>query len=278
MNSGASSDPFILRENERPDGWNNGKGYSDVNNRTMRSNSVDTAKKNLILITAGDSNMTSVAPSAYTATNATVIDNLNMYDGAIYAASEPLLSACYYTAFGPGGLTLRIADTFVPVFDRVICCPCAVGGSTSTMWAAGGILYSRIGVVVKRLAARGITTQTLNCTFVLIYQIGANDHGITQAQFIANVRQTVAKAKDDGFSGKIFIPQYSRLNNATDATIRAAQTTLIDSVTYFDGGDIDAITATASNLQADNTHLSSAGQAAVAAQYKTKMSATGAPF
>jgi hypothetical protein len=278
--SGSSSDPFILSESWRPDAWNNGTGYLNVSSRTMRSNSVDTTKNNLILITAGDSNMASVGPSAYTVTNSTVVDNLNMYDGAIYAATEPLLSSTYFTAFGPGGITARVADAFIPTFDRVICCPCSVGGSTTTMWAAGGVLYDRIPVVMRRLAARGITPDTTNCTFGMIYQIGANDNGAgtSQAAFEANVAQTVARAVDAGFSGKIWIPQYSRLAGSTSATVRAAQAALIDSITYFDGGDIDAITATASNLQADNTHFSTAGQAAVATQYKTQMSATGAPF
>jgi hypothetical protein len=133
---------------------------------------------------------------------------------------------------------------------------------------------------MRRLAARGITPETTNCTFGMIYQIGANDNGAgtSQADFEANVAQTVARAVDAGFSGRVWIPQYSRLAGSTSATVRAAQAALIDSVTYFDGGDIDAITATASNLQADNTHFSAAGQAAVATQYKTKMSATGAPF
>jgi hypothetical protein len=246
----------------------------------MRSNSVDTSKKNLILITAGDSNMASVGPSAYTVTNSTVVDNLNIYDGAIYAAADPLLGAMYFTGFGPGGITARVADAFIPTFDRVICCPCSVGGSTAAMWAAGGILYNRLPVVMKRLAARGITPATTNCTFGLIYQIGANDTGAgtSQASFQASVVQTIAKAKDAGFSGRIWIPQYSRLAGSTSSAVRAAQSALIDGVNYFDGGDIDAITATASNLQADNTHFSTAGQAAVATQYKTKMSAAGAPF
>jgi hypothetical protein len=278
--NGTSSDPFILSESWRPDAWNNGTGYLDISSRTMRSNSVDTSKKNLILITAGDSNMASVGPAAYTITNSTVVDNLNMYDGAIYAASEPLLSSTYFTSFGPGGITARVADAFIPTFDRVICCPCAVGGSTTAMWAAGGVLYGRLAVVIKRLAARGITPATTNCTFALIYQIGANDTGAgtSQATFQANALQTIAKATDAGFSGRIFIPQYSRLAGATSSAVRAAQAALVDGVARFDGGDIDAITATGSNLQADNTHFSTAGQAAIATQYKTKMSATGAPL
>lgn len=281
MISGASSDPFILVESSRADAWNNGQGYADVSSRTMRSNSVDTTKKNLLLITAGDSNMASVGPAAYTVTNSTVVDNLNMYDGAIYAAAEPLLGSTYFTAFGPGGISARVADAFISTFDRVICCPCAVGGSTAAMWAAGGVLYNRIPVIMRRLSARGITPATTNCTFALIYQIGANDTGAgtSQAAFQASVGQTIAKARDAGFSGRIFIPQYSRLSGSTSSAVRAAQLALIDNPNnIFDGGDIDAITATGSNLQADNTHFSTAGQAAVATQYKTKMSATGAPY
>ena len=175
----------------------------------------DSSKRNFTLITAGDSNMTSVGPAAFTPTNSSVIDNLSIYDGAIYAAADPLLGHTL-SPLGNGGIAAQLADKFVPAFDRVICAPCAVGGSTTAMWAAGGVLYNRLAVTIKRLAARGITP--LNCTFALIYQIGANEHGVTSAAFQANVAQTVAKAKDAGFNGRIFIPIYSIISNAADAT------------------------------------------------------------
>jgi len=281
MVGGTSTDPFVLLESPRSDGWNNNSGYSDAHLRTLRSlQTVDTTKKNLILITSGDSNMASVGPSAYTVVNTTVNDNLNIYDGAMYGAADPLLSSTYFPSFGTGGITAQVADKFITAttFDRVICVPCSVGGSTTTMWAAGGVLYNRLAVVMRRLAARDITPATTNCTFAIINQIGANEHGVLQATYQANVAQTINKAKDAGFVGRVFISQYSRLSGSTDATIRAAQAALVDGVTYFDGGDIDAITAVGANVQADNTHMSTAGQAAAATNYKTKMSASGAPF
>ncbi|MET4210534.1 sialate O-acetylesterase [Bradyrhizobium sp. LA2.1] len=281
--SALSNDPFVLTENSRADAWNNNAGYSDTSARTLRSlQSVDTSKKNLILITAGDSNMASVGPSAYSVVNTSTNDNLNVYNGAIYGSSDPMLSATYFPAYGSGGISAQVADKFITAgtFDRVIVVPLAVGGSTAAMWAAGGALYNRIPVAMARLAARGITPSTTNCTFALLFQIGANDTGAgtSQASFQASITQSIARALGAGFSGRIFIPQYSRLSGGTSATIRAAQSALIDNVTIFDGGDIDAITATGSNLQADSTHFSTSGQTAVATQYKTKMTATGAPF
>lgn len=275
-----SNDPFVLTENYRSDQWQNNTGYFDVSTKTIRSSVLNTSQKNMILITAGDSNMASVGPSAFTPVNASSVDNLNIYDGANYAAADPLLGSTYGSSLGVGGISARIADAFVTAttFPRVIVVPCAVGGSTTTMWSAGGPLYSRLAVAMARLAARGITPQTTNVTFALIYQIGANEHGIAQASYQANVAQTIAKVKDAGFSGRVFIPLYSRLSGSTDATIRAAQAALVDNVNYFSGGDIDAVTATGSNLQADNTHLSAAGQAAAATAIYNAMNATGAPF
>lgn len=273
-----SNDPFVLGENYRSDGWLNNQGYADVSGKTIRSSVLNTAQKNLILITAGDSNMASVGPSGFTPTNASVVDNFNIYDGANYAAVDPLLGQTL-SSLGNGGIAARVADQIVTAasFPRVIVVPCAVGGSTSAMWAAGGVLYGRLNVVMARLAARGITPATTNVTFALVYQIGANEHGIAQATFQANVAQTIAKAKDAGFSGRVFIPKYSIAANAADATIVAAQTALVDNVNYFDGGNIDSLTG-GTNRQADGTHLTAAGQASAATLIYNAIHASGAPF
>jgi lysophospholipase L1-like esterase len=273
-----SNDPFLLSENYVSGQWNNNQGYADVSAKSIRSSILNTSQKNLILITAGDSNMASVGPSGFTPTNASVVDNFNIYDGANYAAIDPLLGQTL-SPLGNGGIAARVADAVVTraTFPRVIVVPCAVGGSTTTMWAAGGVLYSRLNVVMARLAGRGITPSTTNVTFALVYQIGANEHGIAQATFQANVAQTIAKVKDAGFVGRVFIPQYTR-NSGTDATIRAAQLALVDNVTYFDGGDIDAITATGANLQGDGVHLTAAGQALAGTAIESKMHASGSPF
>ncbi len=274
----ASDDPFVLSENTRNDAPSNNAGYSDVSGKTIRSSVLNTAQKNLILITAGDSNMASAGPSAFTPVNATVVDNFNIYDGANYAAVDPLLGQTG-SSLGSGGIAGRLADKFVTAgtFPRVIIVPCAVGGSTTTMWAAGGVLYNRLNVAVARLAARGITPATTNVTFAIVYQIGANEHGIAQATFQANVAQTIAKAQDGGFSGRVFIPSYSMISNVTDATIVAAQAALVDGVDYFAGGDIDSLTG-GTNRQGDGTHLTAIGQASAATLIYNAMISSGTPF
>lgn len=275
---GASNDPYLLRENARPDGLYNNWGYNDPSGKAVRSQTLNTAQANLILITAGDSNMASVGPSAFTPTNSSVVDEINMYNGVIYAAVDPLLGPTI-SSLGPGGLSARVADQIISAgsFARVIIAPCAVGGSTTTMWAAGGPLYTRVPVLMARLAALGITPSTPNVTFAMVYQIGANEHGIAQATFQANYTQMVVKAQNAGFVGRVFVPEYSILANVADTTIEAAEAALVDNVTYFFGGNIDSLTGS-TNRQADGTHLTTAGQASASTLIYNAMHASGAPF
>lgn len=278
MRGGSSNDPFVLIENLRSDNPNNNAGVQDVNGRTLRSQTVNTGIRNLILLNYGCSNGAGVAPGTYTPANGAVLDNLNIYDGAIYAATNPLLS-CNTSGLGNGNVMTILGDLLISngIFDRVILVPCAIGGTTTTNWAAGGVHYNRINVAMLRLRERGITPSTSGCTFALVHFCGENEHGIAQATYQANVVQNTAKIRDVGFSGRIFVNKQTILANITDATIRAAQTALVDNVTYWAGGDIDALTG-AINRQVDGTHLTATGQSSAATLIYNAMHASGSPF
>lgn len=278
MRGGSSSDPFVLTENLRSDQINNDAGVQDVNGRTLRNQTVNTGIRNLILLNYGCSNGAGVAPGVYTPVNGSVLDNFNIYDGAMYAAQNPLLS-CNTSPLGSGNVLTVLGDTLVGNgrFDRVILVPCCIGGTATFHWASGGVHYNRINVAMLRLKERGITPTTPGCTFAIVHYCGENEHGITQAQYIANVQQNTAKIKDVGFSGRIFVNLQTMLGNVFDATIRSAQAALVDNVTYFSGGDIDSLTGS-TYRQADNTHLTTAGQAAAATLVYNAMHASGAPF
>ena len=55
------------------------------------SQTVDTTKKNLVIISAGQSNIVNTAPAAYSATNTTHLFNLFLDNGSIYNGADPLL-------------------------------------------------------------------------------------------------------------------------------------------------------------------------------------------
>lgn len=265
-------DPFILNDSFTA-------AFSDTNAKTLRSSVINTGIKNLVLITAGQSQWTSVIPTGFTPTNASVVDNFNIYDGANYALAGQLLGCQYTPANGAGNLSGRVADLLVTngKFDRVIVAPVAIGASSIAQWETG-TLSQRIPVALKRLAARGITPATTGVTFALIWGQGETDgvNGTAQAVWQTSFGNIKSAAIAAGFSGRIFVVEETWNGGITYPTIQAAQAAVVDSVTVFAGGNLDSLNAT--NRQADNTHFNDTGAAAAATLVYNAMHASGAPY
>lgn len=276
---GSSYSPYIFGENSRSDVPGNNAGYTVVTGKTVRSAVLNTGQKNLILIVAGDSNTSGTGPSLFTPTNASVVDNFNVYDAANYNCADPLVG-CAQGGVGVGGnICGRIADLIISrgTFARAIVVPLGIGGSSIGHWAAGGTLYNKIPAALVALANRGITPSVTNVTFALIYMTGPNDQGTSAAAYLAGYQQVVNKARDAGFVGRVFVPKYSILSGSADSNVTTGQTNLIDNVTYFFGGDLDALPSSP-NRQGDFTHFSATGQANVAIAIEAAMHASGSPF
>lgn len=276
-------DPFTLNESKRSDVTNNDQGYSSTAGRTLRSSAINPAQRTLVLFIDGQSNMASVGPSSFTPVNGAAIDNFNIYNGATYATTDPVLGSSYDSTLGVGSLGPRIADQLITngKFDRVILVPVAIGGTSISIHAAGGILYDRVCVGMRRLAVRGIVPGATGVTFAYLWGQGESDHGTAQGTYQGYFGQIVARAQNCSglsaqFNGRIFVNRETLLSGVTDATIQAAQSALVNNTTIFAGGDIDSLTG--ANRQADNTHLSAAGQAAAATLIYNAMHASGAPF
>lgn len=286
QHGGVSNDPLVLNEKQSSLVPLNDEGNSDLTGHTCRTDAggikcnatINPAQKTLVLITLGASNGSSVGPSAFTPTNASAIDNMNVYDGALYQALDPLLGQTQ-TPLGPGSIGLRLADLLITngSFNRVILVPVAVRGATIAMYATGGLLFNRGCVAVRRMAGRGITPATTGVTFGVIFYVGENDTGVLSADYQAAMQQQVAYMQSCGFSGRVFIPTETMLAGVTNATIQGAQAALAAlGAPWFAAGNIDSLTG--ANRQGDLTHLTSAGQAAAAALNYTAMHASGAPF
>lgn len=278
ISSGASlPDPFLLDESVNPAPPT--VTYRDTKGLTLRSKSIDPTKKTLVFICAGQSLRMNINPTLYLPTNSAVVDNLNIYDGAIYNIAGPLLGTSTLTTspFGPGNLCARVADLFVTNgrFDRVIIVPIAVGGTSLALWATGP-LASRIPVAVRRLAAAGITPATPGVTFAIEMGIGEADYaiGTTQASFAASWATVVANAQAAGFAGRFFMPRETNANDTTSGTVLAQQA-VVDNVTTFASGNINTIQLA---QRLDAQHLNDAGAAAAATLIYNAMVASGAPF
>lgn len=266
-------DPYLL-DNSGLDVQQNTSGL------TLRSSVINTAVRNLILITAGQSNRANASGAFYAPANSTVVHNFSIYDGATYNITGNLLGTTNNLAAGPGNLAPRVADLFINnnKFDVVWIVPIAMGSSSISQWGTDGPFNNRICVTLRRLAARGITPGMTNVTFAIDWGQGETDgrDGMTQVTYENYWGQFKTAANACGFVGRYFVSVETRDAGVNYATIQAAQAAVVDNVTVFAGPNLDTLTG--ANRQADGTHFSTAGAANAATAIYNAMVASGAPF
>lgn len=268
--SGVSIDPFLIPAGLGQD------GYQNTNGRSARSAAIDSSKKTLILINAGQSNAVNITPSAATLTNGSKIDNFNIYDGGTYDAVGKALGT---QDAGNGTVVQRLADLLITNgrFDRVIIVPIAIAGTPISVWSDGGELSDRIPLAVRRLVSRGIVPGMTGVTFALLWMQGEadNDGGTTQAAYQTAWGQVKANALAAGFSGRIFVTTETWDAGTTSSAIQAAQAAVRDSVTVFDGGNLDGLD---NSQRQDTTHFTDGGAANAAFTIDAALHASGSPF
>jgi hypothetical protein len=302
----APFDPYML--NETAVQW---IGYfinKDTTAKTLSSQTVNTSVANLILIVAGQSNIDNMNyATAYTVSNPSALDNLNIYDGAIYKAVTPLVGT---SATGSGQANyahagLIVADALVTAgkFARVILVPVAIGSSSVADWGGGtanagdfaaGTFVSRIPVALARMTQRGITCGSTNVTCAVIWGQGEGDtfYSTSQANYVASFNNMVTNAANAGFVGRWFVAKQTYYNSATDATIQAAQTAnatsgvINNSAGIYLGANSDALVGNVCNgsnaCREDVTHFSYNGTVAYATDatngWQAAMHASGSPY
>lgn len=279
--SGGAPDPFLLAP--VPNG-----SVVNVNTKAvaLRSQTVNTGIRNLVLIVAGQSNATNVAPSVYTPANPLSLDQLNVNDGAIYAAGDPLLGCSLNETLGPGNPFLRLADSFVTAaqFDRVILVCVAIDATSVAHWETG-FAANRITVALGRLAAKGIVAGT-NVTIAVLWAQGEtdNDLGTGQTAYTNSLNNVIAATRATGFTGPWFVAKQSWNGTAVSAAIQAAEAAVVNHPAgVWAGGDADSLTGNACSgspcrQSPGLLHWTDAGSASIAASFKSKMALFGAPF
>lgn len=207
---------------------------------------LDITKTNLIMITTGQSNMADVAPSAFSPVNASAIFQLNMYDGKIYPASDPLIGPQYAVGapLGPGNPALRIADSIITnaYFQRVYIEATAIGNTQVSDWSSG-LNSSVIPIAVRRLNAKGIVCGTTNITCVIIWGQGENDCslGTPQGTYTAALNVVIAAAVAAGFTGHWYIANQSYNGTITCAAVTAGQTATVNGTSVRAGPNADSL-------------------------------------
>lgn len=267
------------------------------NSKTLSSQTIDTTKRNLVIVAAGQSLAGDNSSTAYTPTNGSKIDNLYLYDGGIYQASDPLLGPTNDgTSLGPGNFLLRLADDLITagLFDRVIICPIGVGGTTIAGWDTG-LESDRFGVAYRRLAAKGIVPGLTNTTIVILWIQGEQDNanGTTQLAYSTGIGDVITAARNAGFTQGLvpfFVPEESWNAGTVSTAVENAQIAIINhGSNIWAGPNSDAfngnVCGSASNAacrQADNTHLTAAGAYSNAGTggggWRAALHAYGPPF
>lgn len=277
--SGASVDLFRLSFPPGTSGVNR-----DTKSIALSSSgqTVSAAVRNLILIVAGQSNTGNITPSTYTPANPTKVDMLNVYDGAIYKASDPILGA--FGALVLGNPYLRVADTLVTnnKFDRVILVGIGIGGTKVADHAPGGFLQDLFPVAMRRIAANGIVAGT-NITIAAIWAQGEDDTvaGTSQSAYTNSLNAYITASRTAGFTGIWFV-NVETLSGSTSAAIQAAQAAVVNhGASVWAGANADALSgSTCGGLacRSDGVHWSDAGAVSIAAAVVTAMGLAGAPF
>jgi len=254
--------------------------------KTRTSSAINTGIKNLILITAGQSNVCNNAGAAYTITNTGKIDNLSIYDGAIYVGGDPLLGTAQDGAtLGPGNFATRLADKLITAgkFDRVIIVPIGYSATGIADWATGN-QRDRFSVAWARLKNLNITPGT-NVTFVVLWGQGENDTqlGTSQSTYQTLLGTVITNARNAGLPSTVpwFIAQQSGINISgsftTSSAVTAAQAAIVNhGNAIWAGPNADSIGT--GSRQADLTHWTPTGSDTYAGLWQTSLAAFGAPF
>lgn len=248
-------DPYIFPEwaAGNPPGGNNRPA-----GKAIRNPRINAGENTGVFIVAGQSNASNYTMgAAYTQANPSKIDVLNIYDGGVYAATEPVLGCeTYGSDQTRGNIFVQVADQLISagVFQRVILIPIAIGGTPVNLWTTP--FGDRLMVAFRRAQAVGLTV-----TGVLWMQ-GEADPGNTQAVYQADLASVIAKPRAQGFAAPWFIGRCTYFTGTTSAAVRAAQTAIVNNVDIFAGADTDTLTAA---YRYDNGHFNSTTGAAAAA-------------
>ena len=217
----------------------------------------------LVLLIVGQSICASSSPTPYTPVNANA-HALNIADGVVYKATDPLLGDTGITVstFG-GGWPSRVADNIIThgKFPRVILVPVCIGGTSIIDWTPAGVWNGRLRVALLRIRSMG-WIGNVNVTYRAVWDQGQGDTppiNTTQAQWQSRFAEIVTTINSFGIGApKICVPQDTWAAGA-NATIRAAQAAVVDNIQIFSGGDFDTLTG--ANRQGDNLHFSDLGAA-----------------
>ena len=243
---------------------------ANVNGKTLHDPRLVGGENTGVLICVGQSNIANIVDATYTITNASKVSNLNVADGGVYAASDPMLGCSSMSPTAANGSWLgRLADKLITAgtFQRVILVPIARGGSLVADWATGTLALN-LKTAVARCHAQGYTISGF------LWQQGEADTtaGTGQAAYHNALLAVIANSRAAGSSAPWFIGKSTYIAGTTSAAIQAACEAAVNGVDVFAGANCDTLNST--YRQVDNLHFNAAtGADAVATRWATAIDA-----
>ncbi|QWW67947.1 sialate O-acetylesterase [Rhizobium sp. WYJ-E13] len=211
-----------------------------------------------VLVFVGQTSVNNI-PTPYVPVNGN-IDQLNIYDGKLYRAKDPLLGinvAGSAVTDKRGTWMMRMADKLIADghYDRVILVPMAVGATRVDQWAdpfTWPFLGHNISVVGRRMRDAG-----LPCTAIMWGQ-GESDTIVNtpEAFYAASLQKVIAEFKRVIPGCPFLVAREAYFNGKTNRGVLAAQASVVDNQTVFAGEDVESI---GSADRYDNTQLNEAG-------------------
>lgn len=217
----------------------------------------DIGDRTAIIVFIGQSLSVNSVPVSYVPVNSN-IDQLNIWDGKLYKAKDPLLGINGGNDPAHRGTwLLRMADKLISdgLYDRVIIVPMAVGNTRVGQWSDPSLepyLFRRINTVGLRIRDAG-----LPCTAIMWGQ-GESDTAAntSQASYAASLQKVIGEFKRAIPGCPMLVAQEAYYYGNTNAGILAAQASVVDNQTVFAGENVELIPPSG---RYDNTHLNEAG-------------------
>ncbi|TBB27346.1 hypothetical protein ELH48_09380 [Rhizobium ruizarguesonis] len=230
--------------------------YLDLSGRVeVGRGSIDS--RTAIIVFIGQSLSVNSVPTAYVPVNPNSIDQLNIWDGKLYRAKDPLLGINGGDPAHRGTWLLRMADKLITdgYYDRVIIVPMAVGNTRVGQWSDPGLepyLFNRINTVGLRLRDAG-----LPCTAIMWGQ-GESDTsaGTSQASYAASLQKVIGEFNHAIPGCPMLIAREAYYYGNTSAAVLAAQASVVNNTTVFAGENVELVPPSG---RYDNTHLNEAG-------------------
>lgn len=229
--------------------------YLDLSDRTEVALG-DIGERTAVIVFIGQSLSVNSVPVAYVPVNSN-IDQLNIWDGKLYKAKDPLLGINGGDPAHRGTWLLRMADKLISDghYDRVIIVPMGVGNTRVGQWSDPNLepyLFRRINTVGLRMRDAG-----LPCTAIMWGQ-GESDTSAntSQASYAASLQKVIGEFNRAIPGCPVLVAQEAYYYGNTNAGILAAQASVVNNSTVFAGENVELIPPSG---RYDNTHLNEAG-------------------